>query len=313
MRKICALLLVLLLLSGAGALAEPTLPTPAEVCHVIDSLHTKHQAQHTLLSAALDQDGFRTDCVFPDTQPDILMGCAEFYLPVKTALPSLAPDVSLLFSRALESAMALTNTMEGARLINLSIYERQPGQNVGVVVPPETWWREGQNDVFDMFVSPILLIDEAGAVIDEAVYMLVVYYTESLTGIWVCADQDICAEMMYALTPPEADGDESTRFLRAWLEGRGLLEAPPAAETAAHASSPPPDTPTYRVLGTVTVTYHSRANIRASSTTESRVVGHAFTGETFSVLDIADNGWYRILYESETAYIAPGIVAYTPN
>lgn len=324
MQKRRTLFIILLLcLLGHGVRAESTMPTPAEVCHVVDSLHTKHQARHTLLSAILDQDGFLTECVFPDTQPDILMGCAEFYLPVKTTLPSLAPDVNLLFSRALESAMLLTETMEGASLMNLQLYEAQANQSIGVVVPPETWWREGRNDVFTMFTSPILLINEQGDVIDDAVYMLTVYFTEQLTGIWVCADQDICAEMLYALTPPQEDGDESTRYLRSWLAGQGLLEAtddatqpptitrvvPDATATPAPTASP---ARAYRILGDVKVTYHSRVNIRKSDNTDSTIIGHAFANDTFSVVEVMPSGWYKILFASEIGYIAPGIVHYTP-
>lgn len=55
---------------------------------------------------------------------------------------------------------------------------------------------------------------------------------------------------------------------------------------------------------TVTVRVKSAVNIRSGAGADYRIVGTAKTGETFTVVSISDDNWYKIEYNGSTAYVS---------
>ncbi len=83
-------------------------------------------------------------------------------------------------------------------------------------------------------------------------------------------------------------------------------QAQSAAATASMASEPLPDvedTPATKHGKTST-----RVNIRNAASEDAKVLDTVDEGTTFDILEIMDNGWTKILYQDNEAYISSNFV-----
>lgn len=338
MKKLLLLCLVLTIAAGGATSAQAGMAvTAVDVCAAIDELHTSHQAMHEMLSMTLDQDGEKLDCFFPAEAADTYMGCLEVYIPTPQALPTDAGSIYQLFLTMLYTSSAITASVDDVHLVDLArIEEDLESGSAQISIPPQTWWASGFNDEMEMLVVPVLLLDGSKTVMDDAVYMFVMYTTEALTGLWVCADQDISRQMLETLITPPTDITDETAYLRDWLYSMPAVEeptptAPPVEETStvkhslvigsdgvqAQDTAPPEDEVMVEhipagVIGIATVTHAQRINLRAGDTIESKSLGHAYPGDALQCIGITDAGWYEVLFEGGTAFVGASLVEYEP-
>ena len=88
------------------------------------------------------------------------------------------------------------------------------------------------------------------------------------------------------------------------------IQPPPSTTTAPPTTQAPTAAPTFPANATVYVTA-TKLNVRRNPVASGEVLGQLLYGKAVTVLETAD-GWCRIDYQGETAYISASYVSLTP-
>lgn len=332
MKRVLSVFLVILLLClvpGMPSLAAEKM-TEAEIGALAMSLYEKHQAYHALFTVESNEGGEFIEFIFESGVPDTFLGCSEYVLHAKEALPKTSRQVQQVFGAYFASAYGITENVDGANILQIGRFNAEFQQEAALGVMKSEWYKVGKHGDTDVFIGPILLVDKDREIIDGQIYLLAVFAGPEKFQIWVCADDEIVYDMLVGYDLISNRGSDAyAKYLIQWVADKQEYELMLKRELFILDETANPDyevnelTPGERrrmlrggipdPIGMVVVTNSTRANLRQEGSADSKQVGSVMPGETYECIGIAESGWYQILFDERKAgYISPKMVSFTP-
>lgn len=230
MKRICALMLSLCVaLAAVPSLAEdaPVFtfePEQLTLQAFVDTMyeeHTKYHAKHGEKAfAEYDlSDGTNVALEFPQGTPYTLFACLEYADNMVRTVAKSSNDVSKLFYYLFMVAQTTSLEPNAYFPMNIEKYESRYSRNVFLGVAQTGWWKTEQltegGDILQ--IIPAAMFDAKRNMVDEAIYMMCIYYTDAGTRVWFCADSYINYAMIAAVKPPNVKRDDE---FTAWWDGQ---------------------------------------------------------------------------------------------
>lgn len=348
-KKLCGGLVALLFLwIAVGASADAFGMTQAEIEALTRSLFAMHEESHATIDiidvAVLGSTGL-AQCKYPIERQETILGCVDFGFPQKRIMPKDSAEMNITFREMLRNAKNAAEMSLGVNTLDLERVNQlmKLGSLISFFPGPELWI-EGTMASAELIIAPFYLKDIKDEVIDGAMYFMLLLSSDTMSEVWICADQDVVYDLYTRIDFSQAQGTFAVPILR-WMEGRGgaggaaAAQAQPQAEeteptaapepeqTAAPTATPAPSIPQPEGIlaatevgadapaaaGILLVTSDGSVNMRAEPRFNAAIVAKAKPGDEYENHGQADEDWYETrLTNGKTAYIPADAVTAQP-